>query len=266
MPSPFMEASPVHLSTCPVAELHGCDLVFVAAGVPQMAGESRLSLVQRNVAVFQGLFPALSRANPRATIVIVTNPVDVMTRVALELSGHPPERLLGTGTLLDSGRFRQLLSEHLSVTPRNIHAHVVGEHGDHEVLVWSRTLVGPFTLDEYCRRSGVAFDQADRARIDRDVRQAAYQIIERKGATHFAIGQACARLAQALARPMTTLLTVSRRLEGQHCLEGICLSLPVPVNEHGVGSSLELDMTAEELAAFLRGAEVIEAAYAKLGL
>ncbi|HQK77292.1 MAG TPA: L-lactate dehydrogenase, partial [Candidatus Hydrogenedentes bacterium] len=195
-------------------EIAGCGLVIVTAGAGQKPGESRLDLVKRNADIFASFFPLLSRNNPDAIFLIVTNPVDVMTRVALKLSGLPPQQVIGTGTVLDTARFRTLISQHCRILPRHVHAMVIGEHGDSEVMVWSRASIGAYRVAEYCDYLKIPLTTEDVERINNDVRNAAYQIIERKGATHFAIGVATNRIAEALGMNESSLYTVSRRCEG----------------------------------------------------
>ncbi len=249
---------PVNIEVRAVGEVERCDLVVVTAGAAQRPGESRLDLVQRNVDIFKTLFPALSRNNPDSIFLIVSNPVDIMTRAALKLSGLPPAQLFGSGTILDTARFRALISDHFNVSAANVHGHVIGEHGDSEVLVWSRARVGPFYADEYSGISGIPLADADKERIDRSVRRAAYEIIERKGSTHFAIGSACTRLVQSLQDPKGSLYSLSRRFEGIYGLDGVCMSIPTLVSRSGADRQIELALSGGERAALMESAEVLE--------
>ncbi|MCP4640515.1 MAG: L-lactate dehydrogenase [bacterium] len=243
-----------------------CDLVIVTAGVGQKPGESRLDLVQRNVAVFDSFMPTLARRNPDAHFMIVTNPVDVMTRVALGMTGLPPRQVFGSGTVLDSARFRTLISQHVGVQTGHIHAYVIGEHGDSEVIVWSRAMIGPFHVSEYCELHGITMSPEDTERIERNVRTAAYQIIERKGATHFAIGLAATRVTEALSQQEDSIFTVSRQCEGIYGLDDVCLSVPTLVNREGAVRACEIALSPGERTAFMRSAEVLDGVYQQLGL
>lgn len=260
-------SNPCRLTVADVDEVAARDLVIITAGAAQQPGESRLSLVQRNADIFATLFPLLSRNNPDALFVIITNPVDVMTRVALQLSGLPPAQVFGSGTILDTARFRTLLSQELRVSTHNVHAYVIGEHGDSEVLVWSRLAVGPFNIDEYCARAGIAPLTAERrAEIDRSVRRAAYEIIERKGSTHFAIGLASVRIAQSLFQHECALYTLSRRFEGLYGLHDVCLSIPTLLGRGGAVGHLEMPLDDEERRGLLRSAEVLDGVYQQVRL
>jgi L-lactate dehydrogenase len=252
------------LRVADVAEVTDCQMVIVAAGPPQKPGQSRLDLVQASTEMFHKLFPMLSRNNPNALFLIVTNPVDVMTRVALKLSGLPPQQIVGSGTVLDTARFRHLISEHCRILPRHVHAYVIGEHGDSEVTVWSRAVVGSFNLAEYCRLRNLPFDDAVRDGIATQVRTAAYQIIERKGATHFAIGLATVRLAQAFALNQDSLFTVSRCCDGVYGLRDVCLSVPTLVSRPGAHQQIELELSTDELSALHRSAEILDETYQNL--
>ncbi len=253
---PFMR--PVNIEVRQVDEVERCDLIIITAGVAQKPNESRLALVQRNVDIFKMLFPTLTRNNPDSLFLIVTNPVDIMARVGLKLSGLAAEHIFGSGTILDTARFRSLISDHFSVSSANVHSHVIGEHGDSEVLVWSRARVGPFYVGEYSEISGVPLTEDDKARIDRSVRHAAYEIIERKGATHFAIGSACTRLVQSFQDPKGSLYSLSRQFDGLYGLHDICMSIPTLVSRKGAERQIELALSEDERAALMRCAEVLE--------
>lgn len=172
--------------------------MVLAAGVAQRPGETRLQLLDRNAQVFAQVVPRVLEAAPEAVLLVATNPVDVMTQVAYRLSGLPPGRVVGSGTILDTARFRALLAEYLRVAPQSVHAYVLGEHGDSEVLVWSSAQVGGVPLLEFAEARGRALSPEDRARIDEGVRRAAYRIIEGKGATYYGIGAGLARLVRAI--------------------------------------------------------------------
>lgn len=257
---------PVQLSVRPMAEVEGCDLVIITAGAKQYPGETRLDLLKRNTEIVAAIMRDGAARNGRALWLVITNPVDVMTRAARAISGLPPERVVGTGTVLDSARFRTVLAQHLGVDPRNVHGYVVGEHGDSEVLAWSRVTVGPYTLDEYAALCGRPIRGEDRARLDLGVRRAAYEIIERKGATHFAIGVSTGRIWESINRDQRTLQTVSRALKGAYGFDELCLSLPCVLSRAGASTPHEFPLDPDEHAALLRSAEVLEKAWQATGL
>ncbi len=261
---PFSQ--PVSLAVSAPDELENCDFIVVTAGVAQRPGESRLDLVQRNVKVFESLFPAMNKRNPNALFLIVTNPVDIMTRVALRLSGLPARQVFGSGTVLDTARFRALLSQRCGIQTRHVHAYVIGEHGDSEVLVWSRASIGPFHVAEYTDYRKISIRPEEKEQIDRDVRNAAYYIIERKGATHFAIGLATLSLLSAACVQQDSVYTVSRQCEGVFGINGVCLSVPTLVNRSGAHTHFEIELAPNEHRALLKSAEVLDATYRQLGL
>jgi L-lactate dehydrogenase len=244
--------------TASVEEMAGADVVVVAAGRGGKAGESRLALLRDNAAVARDLGQRLRDC--RGTIVMVANPVDVLTQVMAEVSGLPPARVLGTGTMLDTARLRQMLAHELKVDPHSVHAHVVGEHGDSEVVLWSTAMVGGLPLQRWpdwkAERQPALADQ---------VRRAACEIIKRKGATNHAIGLVTAHLIKCLLRNERRVLTVSRVQHGASGLHDVALSLPAVVGADGANQVLELEMTGAEREALERSAGVLKAAAAELG-
>lgn len=263
---PFVGYDYAALSIEDLEDLRSCDLIVVTAGVAQKEGESRLELVKRNAEIFSSFFPLLNQNNPKARFLIVTNPVDVMTRVALKFSGLPPERVFGSGTVLDTSRFRALLADFFGVLPRQVHAYVIGEHGDSEVLAWSRAMIGPIHVSEYSERVGQTLSPDDIDTINKGVREAAYYIISRVGATQFAIAMATVQIVNALSHRPDSLLTVSRQLGGVHGFNEVCMSVPTRVNRRGPHSPIELDLSATEHAALKRSGEVLDEVYQGLGL
>jgi L-lactate dehydrogenase len=248
---PFYPTAAVR--TASLDETADADVVVVAAGRGGRAGETRLELLRDNAALVRELAGRLSRA--RGVVVMVTNPVDVLTRVMAEVSGLPPARVLGTGTTLDTARLRHLLGQEIGVDPRSVHAQVVGEHGDSSVVLWSSARVGGVRLRDW---PGWVVSREEP--LAQGVRRAAYEIIRRKGATNHAIGLATADLLRALLRDERRALTVSRVQEGACGLEGVALSLPAIVGAGGAREVLEPELAAEERAALQRSADVLRAA------
>ena len=243
------------------ADCAGAVITILAAGTGQRPGESRLDLVKRNAGIFAEIVPQVAAANPDGIILVATNPVDVLTHAALRISRLPASRVFGSGTTLDTGRFRSLLGDHFRVDPRSVHAFVIGEHGDSEVPVWSSANVAGVGLADLARARGIAFEPADRERIFSQTRDAAYAIIERKGATYYAVAAALLRIIEAVVRDQRTVLSVSSLVGSTRYGVGeICLSLPSIVGARGVEEVLELRLDAEEEQALRRSAEVIRAA------
>lgn len=244
--------------TAPVEEMAECDAVVIAAGRGGKPGESRLDLLRDNASLMQSFGERLRGA--RGLLVVVTNPVDVLTRVLADASGLPPERVIGTGTMLDTARLRQMLSTELGLDPRSIHAQVVGEHGDSEVVLWSGARVGGVPLADW-----PGWDPARQPAMAQQVRTAAYEIIKRKGATNHAIGLVTAELLRGMVRGERRVLTVSRVQQGALGYRDVALSLPTVVGPDGATQVVEPEMTDEERAALDHSAAVLRDAWASLG-
>ncbi len=257
---------PVQISAGDYKDAAGADIVVISAGASQKPGESRLDLVQKNTAVFRQIVPEICRACPDAILLVVTNPVDVLTYATLKISGFPASRVIGTGTILDSARFRQVLSELFGVAAVNIHAYIIGEHGDTEVPVWSLANVAGVPLEEYCGSLHRACRPLDRERLFSEVKNAAYEIIEGKGATYYAIGLAVRRIAEAVLRDENSIITVSSLVDGLYGVDSVCLSLPSIVNASGIERVLELPVSREEREALLRSAQTVKDVIRQVGL
>lgn len=264
---PFAEALIVRAGD--YADLHGCRVVIMAAGVGQRPGETRLQLLERNAAVFQAVIPAIVQHAPDAVLVVATNPVDVMTHLTTQIAtrlGVPAERVLGSGTTLDTARFRALLGRKLGIDSPHVHAYVVGEHGDSEVLAWSRVTVGGLALDEYCRLRSIVLSDADRAAIDQQVRKAAYHIIQGKGATYYGIGSALARIVDVILHDQRSILTVCARATEVAGIADVTLALPHVVGGSGVIATLPLELSADEQTAMTRSASILRGAIESVGV
>ena len=232
--APFAYANKIKAGT--YKDLEGCEIVIVTAGANQKPGETRIDLLGRNVKIFESIIPEIVKAAPNTTLIITSNPADIMTEVALKLSGFPKERVIGSGTVLDTSRFRTLLGYHLGVSPQSIHANVLGEHGDSEVLAWSNGDAGSVQIEELARMIGKPFTPEVKAKIDDCVRNAAYQIIEGKGATYYGIAGALCRICQAISNNEYAILTVSSHHEDVEGVKNVCVSLPSVVGKRGIHS------------------------------
>ena len=244
--------------------LEGAGLVVITAGVAQKPGETRRELVGRNVAIFRQIIPEILRYAPDALLIIATNPVDIMTYVALKLSNLAPGRVIGSGTILDTARFRYLLGNYYKVDPHSVHAYIIGEHGDSEVPVWSTANIGGVTLEEYSRLLGKPFNQAELDGLFEEVRTAAYQIIERKKATYYAIASGLLRLVEAVLRDQATVFSVSVLQSGQYGVEDICLSLPAVIGRGGISHIIQIPLDEQETQKFQDSAQVLKELAAKI--
>ncbi len=261
--TPF--AHPARVIAGDYADLKDTTVVIIAAGAAQRPGETRLQLLERNAQVFGDVVPKVVRHSPDALLLIATNPVDVMTQVATELSGLPPQRVIGSGTILDTARFRTLLGEYLGVSPQSVHAYVLGEHGDSEVLVWSEARVGGTSLFTFAEQIGRLLTEVVRQQIDEGVRRAAYRIIEGKGATYFGISVGLARIVRAIAHDERAVLTVSILNEEVEGVPKVALSLHRVVGRDGIVATLPLMLDDAERAALRHSAEILKQATMELG-
>ncbi|MCL1464327.1 L-lactate dehydrogenase [Argonema galeatum A003/A1] len=261
---PFVEPSIVRSGT--LADGSDADIVIITAGAKQRPGETRLDLVQRNVEVFKGLISEVVKCCPSAILLIVTNPVDIMTYVTWRLSGLPSSSVIGSGTVLDTARFRYLLAEKLQLDPRSLHAYIIGEHGDSEVAVWSKVNVAGMQLFDGSFDNSTSDDNKQLEEVFAQVKNAAYEIIQRKGATSYAIGLGVTQIVQAILRNQNRVLTVSTLINGLHGIQDVCLSLPAVVNRQGVTRVLNMSLTPKEEQQLLHSSQVLRETIAKLNL
>jgi len=260
-------ANPFTLRSGNYIDLAGSQLVFIAAGANQKPGESRLQLLGRNAAIFREVVEGITRHAPEALLVVATNPVDVMTHLTAHYAasqGVPSRRVIGSGTMLDTARYRALLGLHLGVDAQHVHAYVLGEHGDSEVLTWSQVAVAGLPLEAFCRQRGLEFSDSRRQDIDRRVRRAADHIIRGKGATYYGIGSALARLAAAVLGDQRALLTVCTPMPEIAGVPNVTASLPHIVGGAGILDTLLPTLTDDEWAALRRSAQVVRDAIAGL--
>ncbi len=254
-------AHPVHVHAGDYSSLTGARVVVITAGVSQRPGESRLELLGRNAKVFQQVIPSILTYAPDAVLLVATNPVDVMTHLAARYArkfGVPSGRVLGTGTTLDTARFRALLGRKLGVDPQHIHAYVLGEHGDSEVLTWSLVTIGGIPLDEFCRIQNVDVCSEDQEEIDEQVRKAAYHIIEGKGSTYYGVGSAIARLVEVILKDQRAILTICTPTPEIAGIRDVTISLPHLVGGQGSLSTLHPPLSDLEMDQLRESAQLID--------
>ena len=252
-------AKPCFVRAGAYADLAECGLIIIAAGANQKPGETRIELLSRNRIILSSIMEQLTAVNKDAVLLIVSNPVDVLTCMAQQLSGLPAGHVIGSGTVLDTARLKYLVGQKLGVDSRNVHAFIIGEHGDSELAVWSSANISGVDLDDYCRITGVADPAAMLHQIYANVRDAAYTIIESKGATYYGIGMAVRRIAEAIVRDEHSVLPVSSMIQGHYGVDGICLGLPSIVGKNGVEAVLYIPLSTEELGRLQSSAQKMKA-------
>ncbi len=239
-------------------DLENSDIVIITAGANQKEGETRTDLLARNVKIFAEIIPQVVHFAPQAILLIAANPVDIMTEVALQLSGFVPEKVIGSGTVLDTARFRTLLGYFLGVSTKSVHADVLGEHGDSEVLVWSSAEAGTLLLEDYALSVGKVLDDAKRAEIENGVVNAAYKIIAGKGATCFGIAGALMQICRAISNNDYSILTVSSHHSEVEGVSDVCLSLPTVINRRGIHHVIMPKLAENEHLALKRSAQKMQ--------
>ncbi len=254
-------AQPVSIRVGTAADYAAADVIVITAGSAQKPGESRLDLLQRNAHIVGAVMSEITATGSQAVVVVVTNPVDLLTQVAVRAAGDERQRVFGSGTVLDSARFRGLIAEHCQVDIHNVHAYIIGEHGDSEVPAWSMSHIAGVPVWDHCadcrRCHGELRDAENRARLVQQVRDSAYHIIGYKGATNFAVGLALVRIVRSILRNERSVLTVSTVLAGEYGIRDVCLSVPCIVGRNGIERIIEGKLSQEELAGLTQSAKVL---------
>ena len=248
------------------ADCAGAEVVVIAAGANQKPGQSRLDLVKINADILGQIIPQITELGFEGVILVATNPVDILTYVAQKLSPLPAARVFGSGTVLDSARLRFEIGRHCGVDANHVHAYLIGEHGDSSQPVWSSASIGGMPLDDYCASQNIAHDQNTKDQLFHAARDAAGQIIPRKGATYYAIAAGLMRIVEAIARDQNSVLCVSSLVNGYENINEVCLSLPSVVNRQGIRHVLPLQLAPDESAGLRRSAEVLKNGIASLNL
>ncbi|WP_321501555.1 L-lactate dehydrogenase [Breoghania sp.] len=259
-------ASSTRLASGSFDDLKDARIVILAAGASQRPGETRLELLSRNAGIIRSIVTEVLRVAPDAILIAASNPVDVVTQIAHRVSGLPANRVIGSGTILDSARFRSLLGQHLGVSPHSIHAYVLGEHGDSEVLAWSSARAGALPIAQVAAQVNVSLDEAVRAEIDSGVRNAAYTIINGKGSTYYGIGAGLARLVEVIGRNQNVVFSVSSVTEEIEGVRDVALSIPRVLGAGGVVTDLVPQLDETEHAALRQSATILKAQIESLSL
>jgi L-lactate dehydrogenase len=253
---PFVR--PMRIIAGDYSDLADADVIVICAGVGQRPGQTRLELLQTNAGIFHDIVPKVTAINQQAIIIVATNPVDILTQIAAQIVGLDRCRVLGSGTSLDTARLRYMLGVHYGVDSRSVHAYVVGEHGDSELALWSLANIGGVRLADFVGANQQGYDQAALDRIFSQTRNAAYEIIQRKKATYYAIGLGLLSIVEAVLRDQHTVMTVSSPLSGQYGVSDIAISMPAIVGRRGVEEVLNLPLSESELTAFQSSAQTLK--------
>ena len=249
---PFTRPIEVYAGHYP--DLEGAGIIIIAAGANQKPGETRIDLVHKNMKIFQQIVPQITKYNSEGILLVVTNPVDILTYATLQISGLPRARVIGSGTVLDTARLKYLLGRRLGVDPRGVHAFIIGEHGDSELAVWSSANISGVDLSEFCSAGGMKLTAEELDTLYREVRDSAYEIIDKKGATYYGIAMSVRRICESIVRDERSILPVSSLITGHYGLTDICMGVPSILGREGVERVLDIPLNAEENARLLKSA------------
>ena len=241
-------------------------VIIVTAGAAQKPGETRLDLVNKNVNIFKSIIPEIAKRNYKGILLIVANPVDILTYTAVKLSGLPENRVIGSGTVLDTARLKYALGEHLEVESRSVHSFIIGEHGDSEIVAWSSTNVSGIPVNDFCELRGHFNHEEAMHRIADDVKNSAYDIIEKKGATYYGIAMSVKRICECIMRDEKSILPISSMMHGEYGISDICLSMPTVVGREGVETRVPIQLNEQEESALSASAEQLSKVAAQLDL
>jgi L-lactate dehydrogenase len=261
---PFMR--PTRISVGDLADCANCDVVVITAGAGRKPGESRLDLARKNTAMLRQMVPQITGTDSKSIFVIASNPVDVLTYVMVHDSGLNARQVIGSGTILDTARFRALLSQYFGVDPRSVHGHIIGEHGDTEVPVWSLANIAGMRLPTFCESRGMRYDELALHDLFVRTRDAGAAVIKRKGATFYAIAAGLVNIVASILRNQNTVLTVSSFIDDYYGIRNVCLSLPTVVNRTGIREVLRLELQPAEIEMLRKSADVLKSNIAALGI
>ena len=251
-------STPVKIYAGSYDDIVDAGLIVITAGANQKPNETRLDLVKKNVSIFKSIIPEIKNRNCEGILMIVSNPVDILTYVTLKLSGFPAHRVIGSGTVLDTARLKYVLGRHLQVDPRDVHAYIIGEHGDSELAVWSGAQVAGIHINHFCELRGHFNHQEAMERLAQQVRDSAYEIIERKGATYYGVAVAVKRIATAIVKNEHAVLPISSLMQGEFGLSDLCLSIPTVVGNKGVEMVVDIYLDNEEKQKLLESAHALK--------
>ena len=249
---------PIEITSGEYADTKDSDIVIITAGIGQKPGETRLDCITKNLKVFKSIVPEVVKYSPNSILLVVSNPVDILTYITYKLSGFPSNRVIGSGTVLDTSRFKYLLSQHFEIDARNIHTYIMGEHGDSEIATWSLTSIAGMNVDEYCDICLKNCGGELKVNIYNEVKEAAYKVIEKKGATYYAVALAIKRIVEAILRNENSILTVSSLLKGEFGIDEVYMGVPTILGRDGVKKILQVTLNAEESKQLIDSSKVLK--------
>ena len=249
---------PINVYAGGIEETKNTDIIVITAGAEQKEGETRLDLIDKNYKIFKGFVPELVKYSPDAILLVVSNPADILAYITYKLSGVPKERVLGSGTVLDTSRLRYIIGKYFEINNSNVHSYVIGEHGDSSVVTWSGSTVAGQSIDTFAKQIDLEWDDEIKSVIEKDVKNAAYEIINRKKATYFAIGLSVTRIVEAIFRDENTILTVSSLFTGQYGIDGMYLAIPTIINASGGSKVLDIPLSESEILKLKQSADILK--------
>ncbi|MEF9952251.1 MAG: L-lactate dehydrogenase [Clostridium sp.] len=256
---------PINIYAGEIKDLEGCNIVVITAGVNRVPSSSRLELLKDNVRIFKDLIPKIAKVNDNAIYLVVSNPVDILTYVTHKILGGDHKKVIGSGTVLDSSRYRYILSQCLDIDPRNIHAYIIGEHGDTEFPVWSSASVCGMSIEEYCKFSKSTLSCDNKLEIEKRVRGSGMEIIRKKGATYYAVAMTVMRICECILRDERSILPVSSLISNCYGINNVSLSLPTILGSEGVDKVIEIPLTDCEIEKLILSANTLKKAISDVG-
>ena len=249
---------PINIYAGGIEETKDSDIVVITAGAPQKEGETRLDLIDKNYKIFESFIPPIVKASPNAILLVVSNPCDILTYITYKISGLPKERVIGSGTVLDTSRLKYILSKYFEVDSKSIYGYIIGEHGDSSVATWNCARIGGATFDSFAERNNLDWDEDIKRVVAKDVVDAAYEIINRKKATYYAIGLSVTRICEAILQNESSILSISSYLEGEYGIEDLYLAVPTIVNAEGAKEIVQLELSKEEQEKLKSSADILK--------
>jgi L-lactate dehydrogenase len=254
--APFVK--PIDITSGEYSDTKDSDIVIITAGIGPKPGETRLDCISKNLKIFESIVPEIVKYSPDSILLVVSNPVDILSYITYKFSGFPSNRVIGSGTVLDTSRFKYKLSKHFEVDARNIHTYIIGEHGDSEIATWSLTSIAGMKVDEYCDISCKKCDGGFKFGIYKEVKEAGYKVIQKKGSTYYAVALAIKRITEAILRNENSILTVSSLLKGEYGIEDVYMGVPTILGREGAKKILEVKLSENESSELIQSSKVLK--------